>query len=229
MSHKIVVVGAEDAPLRQHFCEVHGRVVEFVDDIDAALDMHAFTPLDAIVIDRPKKVALTQAITALAGKAGETAILLTVDSIPPAEEAGLLRAGADDIVVRPYSFDVLDARVDRAIRRGRKRRTDVRKVGDFEMSMVDLRLTWRGEFVKLTFMEAKIIGLLLDKPGRVATHDLLLDLLYFSNGGATPHVKVLDVFICKIRRKLRELTGSDAWIETVRPRGWAWRVELEAA
>ena len=227
MSHKIVVVGAEDAPLRQHFCVVHGRVVEFVDTVAEALDMHAYAALDAIVIDRPRKSALTQAVSALAGKACETAILLTVDAIPPAEEAGLLRAGADDVIVRPYSLDVLDARVDRAIRRGRKRRTDVRQVGEWEMSMVDLRLTWRGVAVKLTTMEAKIVALMLDRPGRVATHDLLLDTLYFNDGGASPHVKVLDVYVCKIRRKLREMTGSTKWIETVRPRGWVWRVEPE--
>ena len=86
---------------------------------------------------------------------------------------------------------------------------------------VDLwaRQVWvHGEPVRLTAKEFEVMELLAVRKGTTVTKEMFLSKLYPS--GDEPEVKIIDVFICKIRRKLKAVTGGDPLIDTVWGRGY---------
>ncbi len=150
-----------------------------------------------------------------------------------------LGCGADDYVTKPYNCSELAARVKAIIRRSKGHSESSIKVGD--LLIIDLetrtvcitnkakigsasgqgkkRVTSSGDVhVHLTNKEYKIIELLAMRKGTVLTKEMFLNHLY--NGIDEPEVKIIDVFICKLRRKLEEASGGINFIETVWGRGY---------
>ncbi len=78
-----------------------------------------------------------------------------------------------------------------------------------------------GEPVHLTGKEYGIIELLSLRKGTTLTKDMFLNHLY--GGMDEPELKIIDVFICKLRKKLAQATGGDTYIETVWGRGYVLR------
>jgi two-component system cell cycle response regulator CtrA len=75
--------------------------------------------------------------------------------------------------------------------------------------------------VRLTGKEFAILELLSLRKGTILTKEMFLSHLY--SGGQEPEVKIIDVFICKLRRKLTEATRGSAYIETIWGRGYVLR------
>ena len=78
-----------------------------------------------------------------------------------------------------------------------------------------------GQTVRLTGKEYAILELLSVRKGTALTKEMLLDHLY--DGGHEPEMKIIDVFMCKLRKKLAQATGSEHYIETVWGRGYVLR------
>jgi two-component system cell cycle response regulator CtrA len=81
--------------------------------------------------------------------------------------------------------------------------------------------------IRLTRKERRILELLILLKGKTLTREVLVDHLY--ENIEKPEVKIIDVFVCKLRKKLAEATGGDHYIETVWGRGYAIRDPHTAA
>jgi len=127
-----------------------------------------------------------------------------------------LDAGADDYLVKPFSFAELCARVRALIRRGGHPRPSVLEVGHLRLDPAR-RLAWlRGHEVHLSGKEFALLEVFLRHPGQVLTRSRLLDHVWdFTFDGTS---NVVDQYVAYLRRKL----GNDL-IETVRGAGYRLR------
>lgn len=92
------------------------------------------------------------------------------------------------------------------------------EVGSLTVDMHAKRAFVAGEVVPLTGKEYEVLEFLAQRKGTTITKDMFLNHLY--GGGDEPEIKIIDVFVCKIRRKLKVLTGGDPLIDTVWGRGY---------
>jgi DNA-binding response OmpR family regulator len=154
-----------------------------------------------------------------AGIATPVIILSAMDNV--ADRIRGLRAGADDYVVKPYSFDELVARIDALI--GRKSRAQYESGprtllvhGDILLDRDTVRVTRDGNRIDLTAKEFGILELILERPGSVVSRERILNSVWGIN--ADPLTNVVEVYIGRLRRKL-DRHGPQA-IETVRGFGY---------
>lgn len=138
-----------------------------------------------------------------------------------------LRAGADDFLKMPFYVPELLARIKAVLNRSvpPKDRMKTISIGDFnvhpEMSYADIG----GVRVKLTRKEYALIEVLAKAAGRPVSKAAIMSIIYGVEE-EQPAEKIIDVFVCKIRRKIREMTGGHDYIKTVWGRGFA--IEAQA-
>jgi DNA-binding response OmpR family regulator len=132
-----------------------------------------------------------------------------------------LEAGADDYVVKPFSHLALLARIKAVLRRADlpqpTRTLPDFQAGDLAISFHNHQVTLRGEPVKLTPVEYKLLYHLVRNAGRLMPHEALLDRVWGADYGATTdHLKV---YVSRLRAKL-ETPGQPHLIETERGLGY---------
>jgi two-component system, OmpR family, KDP operon response regulator KdpE len=132
-----------------------------------------------------------------------------------------LEAGADDYVVKPFSHLALLARIKAVLRRADlpqpTRTLPDFQAGDLAISFQNHQVTLRGEPVKLTPVEYKLLYHLVRNAGRLMPHEALLDRVWGADYGATTdHLKV---YVSRLRAKL-ETPGQPHLIETERGLGY---------
>ncbi len=98
--------------------------------------------------------------------------------------------------------------------------------GNLSLNLNTHRVEVGGKQVHLTNKEYAILEILSLRKGTTTTKVMLLDHLY--DGLDEPEMKIIDVFICKLRKKLAKLTGGEHYIETVRGRGYRLRDPSES-
>ena len=129
--------------------------------------------------------------------------------------------GADDYLTKPFDRRELVARVHAIIRRARGHSESVIRTGRLAVNL-DTRTSEVDEQpVHLTGKEYQILELLSIRKGTTLTKEMFLNHLY--GGIDEPEVKIIDVFICKLRKKLNLATGGENYIETVWGRGYVLR------
>lgn len=132
----------------------------------------------------------------------------------------LLHAGADDYLVKPFSFAELVARLQAIMRRPAESLPDILRVGDIELNPVTREATRDGEKITLTLKEFGLLEYFMRHPGVVVNRDDLLNHLWdFNYVGLS---NVVDVHIKNLRRKL-DAAGSEGMLETVRGVGYRLR------
>ncbi|OYV60295.1 MAG: two-component system response regulator [Acidocella sp. 21-58-7] len=129
----------------------------------------------------------------------------------------VLQAGADDLIVDPLSHEEVFMKVQNLVRRSRGFQDNALCIGDVEINMNAKKLYARGQPVPLTKKEYQIAEILALRKGVVLSKEAILDHLY--GGLDEPNPKIIDVFICKIRKKM-ELLGVDDFVETNWGRGY---------
>jgi two-component system, cell cycle response regulator CtrA len=132
-----------------------------------------------------------------------------------------LGLGADDYVTKPFNKDELLARVQAIVRRSQGHASSVIKNGKMLINMKEKIVMIEGKVVNLTPKEYSILELLALRKGATLTKEMFLNHLY--GGIDEPELKIIDVFICKLRRKLARLLGDENCIETVWGRGYILR------
>ena len=129
--------------------------------------------------------------------------------------------GADDYMTKPFHREELVARIHAIIRRSKGHSQSVIRTGKIAVNLDAKTVETEGKSVHLTGKEYQMLELLSLRKGTTLTKEMFLNHLY--GGMDEPELKIIDVFICKLRKKLSEATGGDTYIETVWGRGYVLR------
>ncbi|KFI27709.1 DNA-binding response regulator [Haematobacter massiliensis] len=135
--------------------------------------------------------------------------------------------GADDYMTKPFHRDELIARIHAIVRRSKGHSQPVIPTGKLSVNLDAKTVDVAGRPVHLTGKEYQMLELLSLRKGTTLTKEMFLNHLY--GGMDEPELKIIDVFICKLRKKLSEATGGENYIETVWGRGYVLRDPLEDA
>ena len=135
--------------------------------------------------------------------------------------------GADDYLTKPFHREELVARIHAIVRRSKGHSQSIIRTGKISVNL-DAKTVEVDEMpVHLTGKEYQMLELLSLRKGTTLTKEMFLNHLY--GGMDEPELKIIDVFICKLRKKLSEATGGENYIETVWGRGYVLRDPQSAA
>jgi two-component system, cell cycle response regulator CtrA len=134
--------------------------------------------------------------------------------------------GADDYLTKPFHREELVARIHAIIRRSKGHSQSIIKTGEVSVNLDAKTVDVEGKTVHLTGKEYQMLELLSLRKGTTLTKEMFLNHLY--GGMDEPELKIIDVFICKLRKKLAEATDGNNYIETVWGRGYVLRDPVPA-
>lgn len=150
-----------------------------------------------------------------------TPIIIVTDSDDKEDEIKSLNLGADGYLLKPFIGAELVSRIHAIVRRSRGHSQSVIRAGVVEVNMDSETVSARGVAMRLTRKEYQILEILLLRKGVVLTKEMCLRYLY--GGIKKPMAKIIDVFICNLRKKLAAATGGEIYIETVWGSGYVLR------
>lgn len=197
----------------------HGMALDPVEDLgDLGGALAAGGPFDIILLDVARRHRDAAAALRDLRRRGMTvpAIVLCT-GLAGTEEETLLNAGADDVLLHPVRPAALLARMQVAVRRARGHASGMLRAGVLTLDQQQRAALIGEERLPLTGGEYRVLELLMLHGGRLLTKDRLLSSLYGGEDGRNG--RVIDVFICKLRRKLAA-AGAPDMIRTVRGQGY---------
>jgi two-component system cell cycle response regulator CtrA len=150
-----------------------------------------------------------------------TPILILSGMAEPDQTVKGLGFGADDYLTKPFVRDELIARIHAIVRRSKGHSESVIRTGKLAVNLNSRTVEVDGQPIHLTGKEYGVLELLSLRKGTTLTKEMFLNHLY--GGMDEPELKIIDVFICKLRKKLATATAGDNYIETVWGRGYVLR------
>ncbi len=134
--------------------------------------------------------------------------------------------GADDYMTKPFHREELVARIHAIVRRSKGHAQSLITTGNIVVNLDAKTVEANGRPVHLTGKEYQMFELLSLRKGTTLTKEMFLNHLY--GGMDEPELKIIDVFICKLRKKLSTALGGENYIETVWGRGYVLREPMAA-
>jgi two-component system, cell cycle response regulator CtrA len=132
-----------------------------------------------------------------------------------------LGLGADDYITKPFHRDELVARIHAIIRRSQGHVLSIVECANLSVDLNRKTVEVDGSYVHLTGKEYQILEFLSLRKGATLTKEMFLNQLY--GGMDEPDIQIIDVFVCKLRKKLANASGGKDYIETVLGRGYTLR------
>lgn len=195
-----------------------GYAVDLVADGADGLDYARFNEYDVIVLDlmlpTMDGLAVLQRLRAL-GRKTHILILSAKDQV--ADRIRGLQLGADDYMVKPFSFDELCARIQTLVRRRYGEKNPDIAVGAVVLNTAARTVSREGRRVPLTAAEYGIFEHLALRRGRVFSKEQLIDAIH--DGETCSGANVIEVLVCTLRKKI-DAEGADSIIETRRGHGY---------
>jgi two-component system cell cycle response regulator CtrA len=160
-------------------------------------------------------------LRALRAKKIRTPVIILTATGDVETKVKALAAGADDFITKPFHKAELAARINAVVRRSRGHSESIIRTGNIAINLDTRMAEVCGVPVHLTPSEYKVLELLSLRKNSVLTKEMCLNHLY--NGLREPEVKIIDVFICKLRKKLAQAAPGASQIETVWGGGYMMR------
>jgi DNA-binding response OmpR family regulator len=221
-----VLVIEDDAALGlflQKGLKLEGHDVTWVGDGETGLRHAMEQRPDLIVLDLslPRKDGI-EVLEAMRGRFEQTAVLVLTGRSKVEERVRCLNLGADDCLLKPFSFHELTARCRALLRRREQFADPVLRFGDVELNRMERRVVRAGQAVELTVKEFSLLEFLMLRRGRCCSRsELLREVWQMSPDAGT---NVVDVYVNYLRRKLGAVlpAGSNQQpvIATVRGEGY---------
>ncbi|MBV1798394.1 response regulator transcription factor [Siccirubricoccus sp. G192] len=196
----------------------HGCVCDTAEGLqDLASVLSLSGPYDMVILDVATPDREVQAAVRGLRREGcvHPVIILCARPDAMAEEA-ILHAGADDVVLHPVRLPVLHARMQALMRRARGYASARLACGNVTLDQEQHAVTVDGRRVPLTAREFDFLQTLMLHKGVLLTKERFMSSLYADS--EAPDLKIVDVFVCKLRRKLAAC-GAAEMIRTVWGRG----------
>lgn len=239
-SGKLILVVEDDPRIRHTVCRAllgEGYRVEEVGDGAQMQDVLARRNVDLVLLDLvlPGESGLDLA-RGLRHSSDIPLIMLTGKSDVIDKVVGL-EIGADDYITKPFHSRELVARIGNVLRRvcsGPTKATiqngegslDTARFGGWTLDLSTHQLTGpNGDVVVLTTYEFQVLSILVQRPGKVLSRDLVMDLT--AGRDWAPFDRSIDVLIAKIRKKLGDDSRSPAFIRTIRNIGYMFIADVE--
>jgi two-component system cell cycle response regulator CtrA len=151
----------------------------------------------------------------------DTPVLVLSGNASQETKVEALKLGADDYLTKPFHRDELVARMRAVLRRSRLHAKSIITTGKIGVDLDAKTVAVDGEQIGLTTKEYEVLELLSLRKGMTLTKDVILNQLY--GGMDEPNEKIIDVFVCKLRKKLGLDTDAQDYIKTVWGRGYELR------
>src|SRR4051794_8826715 len=198
-----------------------GAVVDHADTGEEGLELARHYDYDIVVLDLMlPDIEGFEVVRRMRISRNDTPVLILSGVTRPQAKVKGLDLGADDFITKPFDKAELLARMQAVIRRSKGFSQPMLRIGHVELNLDSREVSVDGREVHLTGKEYAILELLVLRKGMVLTKEAFLNHLY--GGMDEPEVKIIDVFICKLRKKLAQ-AGADNLIGTVWGRGYTIR------
>ena len=198
-----------------------GLIVDTTDTGEEALELVRHYDYDVVILDLMlPDMEGYEVVRRMRAARLETPVLILSGLSRPAAKVKGFGMGADDFISKPFDKAELVARMQAVVRRSKGYSQPTLRVGSLQLNLDSREVLVSGTPVHLTGKEYSILELLVLRKGMVLTKEAFLNHLY--GGMDEPEMKIIDVFICKLRKKLA-LAGAGNLIGTVWGRGYMMR------
>ncbi|MEZ5847780.1 MAG: response regulator transcription factor [Geminicoccaceae bacterium] len=213
----------EDDPISAKLIETALRteniVFEPTDRGEDGIELAKLYDFDIILLDlRLPDIDGYDVVRRLRASRIQTPVLILSGRSDTTDKVRGLTNGADDYLTKPFNKAELLARIHAIVRRAKGHSESVIKTGALVVNMDSRSVEVEGRRLHVTGKEYSILELLSLRKGTTLTKEMFLDHLY--GGIDEPELKIIDVFICKLRKKIAAATGGHHYIETVWGRGY---------
>ncbi|MBC8239919.1 MAG: response regulator transcription factor [Alphaproteobacteria bacterium] len=199
-----------------------GMVIDSTDMGEDGLEIGKLYDYDIIILDimLPDMDGF-EVLRRLRDAKVRTPVLILSGLVESENKVKGLGSGADDYLTKPFNREELVARMQAIVRRSAGHSQSIIETGKLAVNLDAQTVEVEGQPIHLTGKEYGILELLSLRKGTTLTKEMFLNHLY--GGMDEPELKIIDVFICKLRKKLSAATLGENYIETVWGRGYALR------
>jgi two-component system cell cycle response regulator CtrA len=207
------------AQMLEQVLKAGGYVVDSTDFGEDGLDMSKIYDYDLILLDLMlPDIDGHKVLARLRSASIKTPVMILSGRGQIDDKLKGLDGGADDYLTKPFDRRELLSRIQAVIRRSKGHSSSRITIGKLVVNLDAQTVEVDGRTVHLTIKEYRIMELLAIRKGTTLTKEMFLNHLY--GGMDEPEAKIIDVFICKLRKKLQEVTDGEDYIETVWGRGY---------
>ena len=206
----------------QLMLESEGMVVDSTDLGEDGLEIGKLYDYDIIVLDLMlPDIDGIEVLRRLRDARVDTPVLILSGLTEADDKVRGLGSGADDYLTKPFDKAELMARIQAIVRRSKGHSQSIISTGRMAVNLDAHTVEVDGAPIHLTGKEYGILELLSLRKGTTLTKEMFLNHLY--GGMDEPELKIIDVFICKLRKKLNNATDGQNYIETIWGRGYVLR------